>query len=336
MKREIAIAVFVLIVLSALLFLAAPTLFFASNTEDNHIRSNVNFSKQQLKITVLTTQECKAFCNPQNVLFEVKNRIGQIEVLQVDSASLAGKELMRIYAPKVLPMYLINATSLEAHLNSRAVKSFVKKLDANYYVLDVIEAKSGFLTQNTTENNTSVNAIELFTSPYTREAAEFLLENYAVLKNFSTEFKIKYSIATKLSNSKLQSIESASFSFEESKRQACVFKTYPKLAFDFAACRNRFIYSCFNSTALSLDFCSSNWNSCALAYTFNVSEIEKCAESQGESLLLDMRRNAVKLEVKAIPTMVVNNKYILVGQFNSTYIKEELCKLTSLNSNLCK
>ena len=333
--KKITLAAVILLVISILLYFG-PALIPKNMTNVNQttISSNVNFTNEPLQITILTSAECKAFCDTGLVISEIEKRIGKVDVHVLDITNPAAPALVKNYTVNILPVYIVNATSLEKNLNSRTLKDLVRKINNENYVIETIETKKGLIYGRTP---TETNVIYYYTSPYTKEAVDFYTENAQLLQNFTNDYTFKYELLTMLKDQKLYPIENGYyFSLNESRRQACIGQLYPKWALSYNACRNKFISSCFAQPQANLDFCSGNWKTCALAYTtFNVSDIEKCTETQGDALLLAMHKTASNRAINAIPTLIVNDQYIAVGQFNSSYIKEQICNLNA-NATACK
>lgn len=326
--KKITISAIILLVIGLVLYFGPALIPTQPNNNQSVIDSNVNFTNEPLKITVLSTVNCKAFCDSTAVISEIEKRIGSVVIETVDATDPRAAELVKNYTINVLPVYVINASSLERNLNSRSLKDLVKRINSNYYILDTIETKSGFIFGRVpTENKT----IDVYTSPYTKEAVNFYTENYALLRNFSNDYKVSYQLVTIVNGQKLFPAEEGYyFSLNESRRDACVQKLYPIWANDYYACRNRYIEKCFENPQANLGFCSANWKSCAQAYgTFNTTDIATCSETQADPILLDMHKKASNRLINAIPTLIVNDKYILVGEYNQTYIKAQLCKLNA-------
>lgn len=332
--KKIAIGALILLTLGLLFYFSPALIPTNPPTNGTTIDSGVNFSNEPLKVTIFSTTECKAFCDTDLVVNEIEKRVGKIQVNKLEITSSQAADALKNYTVQTLPVYVIDAQSLEKNLNSRELKELVRKINDKSYVLDTIETKSGLMYGRTPQEN---NVIDYFTSPYTKEGVDFYKENFQLLKNFSDSFNVKYELVTVLKDKKLYPVETNYwFSLNESRRQACINQLYPKWALDYAACRNNYISKCFATPNANLDFCSANWKTCALAYaSFNLTDIENCAETQADALLLDMRKKAGNRLVNAIPTVIVNDKYILVGQFNSTYLKTELCKLNT-TASACK
>lgn len=247
-------------------------------------------------------------CNIEAVIARINKILPDTEVQYLDEDTPQAKEIIKELGIRVLPVYLIEQSSIEDEAISAMGQALVKQ--GNYYMVDPsFTGISYFVNREKIPNR-----LDVFFDITTPEMVK-ILDVLQELKNKRPEIDIHLNFLAIEDPEKGIISKNGRYEVEEFLRGACINKYYPDRLWYYLSCR------------LS-DIESTWWDDCAVKFGMDSGKIKGCAQAEeGKMLLKDLIKLTQELKVVFGPTFLINNQEVLSSQGAPS--EEELEKLFS-------
>ena len=280
----------------------------------------------KVNVTILSDARCGTDCDPRRLEGNLKNRVGNPVITNVDYATPEGKRLFGTIKPVSLPAAIFDKT-LDADKDAVAAFSKGLKASGDYRVLSMGAWNPACSDEggcNAEECKKTMQCrvevpkkLEVFVMsqcPYGVKGLDAMKE---VVENFkkageSVDFSIHY-----IGDGDAKSLSSmhGAGEVDEDVRESCAIQHYGKNLkyMDYIWCRNKSIRD-------------PNWQACTGGTTgIDADVIKKCAEGEeGRKLVERSFGESKAVGIGASPTWLANNKFKFSG-IDPQSIKAGLC-----------
>ncbi len=314
----------IVIFLAATLYLLSPALFRISPPTPSNpvITSPVNATL--VNLTILTSSQCKALCDTSRIEGVLTDLLVRVNVTGVDVETEAGRRLAEEYNVTLVPAYVFDYS-----LNkSPAFGSFSKYIrqSGKGFVVNTLEASSGYLFRNQESDNAT---LDLYVSTLNVPSIVFQNTTFNVLRRFNNTLGFNLHYVLKNDSGVIKGMF---FDMEgiEAAIQLCMLRADSQNATKAIACRGRDILSCYNSSPTGVGFCAQFWQVCVGPW-FDTVAIERCVKTENQTLLRqEFAETSNKSYVSAVPTAVIGNQYMLIGEQDEFKLLSTICAVYPL------